>query len=321
MTASVISSVQGWSSASSIVSNKQTASSTSLSAISRRSILVSSSSSIIAAGIVVGGGTNTIANAAEGVEESFESIAERASKMSKLVEQDNESNDIKKEEAAAARRKIRNVPTQTAYDYELPVAGELVSFGKLIKQNDERSKVKVVLVVNMKQDDPVARKDIPELMALATKYGSEGEFVVVMSPTDQGYFEPDTSSLIRLKLAAEYGYGINPVLALTDKMNMLGSGADPFWRWLEGNCRTPNGLGSVTGNFEKFLLDAQTGLPLRRYPRKYKPYNMRDDIEAVLNDDPLPPAGANYKEEWRMAMSDSGRDTYRFQKGLNVFDQ
>jgi hypothetical protein len=26
-------------------------------------------------------------------------------------------------------------------------------------------------------------------------------------------------------------------------------------------------------------------------------------------------------EEWRMAIADSERDTYRFEKGLNVFDQ
>ena len=64
-------------------------------------------------------------------------------------------------------------------------------------------------------------------------------------PTDQGYYEPDTSALIRLKLASEYGYGINPATVITDKVNILGTGAHPFWRWLEGNCRTPAGLGRI----------------------------------------------------------------------------
>jgi hypothetical protein len=67
----------------------------------------------------------------------------------------------------------------------------------------------------------------------------------VACPTDQGYYEPDTSALIRLKLASEYGYGINPATVLTDKVNLLGTGAHPFWRWLEGNCRTPAGLGKI----------------------------------------------------------------------------
>ncbi len=69
--------------------------------------------------------------------------------------------------------------------------------------------------------------------------------MVVACPTDQGYFEADTSTLVRLKLASEYGYGINPATTLTDKVNLLGKSAHPFWRWLEGTCRTPAGLGRV----------------------------------------------------------------------------
>jgi hypothetical protein len=81
------------------------------------------------------------------------------------------------------------------------------------------------------------------------------------------------------------------------------------------------GLGRIQGNFEKFLLDGTTGLPLRRYPRKYMPNDIKDDIEALLAGKPLPPAGSNFLEEWRVSDNDSERDTYRFQKGLNVFDQ
>ena len=101
------------------------------------------------------------------------------------------------------------------------------------------------------------------------RFGKNGEFAVIISPTDQGYYEPgedcvlfqtlllvcltrlnrqlllDTSALIRLKLASEYGYGTNPAAILTDKVNLLGSGALPFWRWLEGSCRTPAGLGKI----------------------------------------------------------------------------
>ena len=142
-----------------------------------------------------------------------------------------------------------------------------------------------------------------------------------MSPTDQGYYEPDTSQLIRLKLASEYGYGINPATVVTDKVNLLGTGAHPFWRWLQKTCRNPQGIGRIEGNFEKFLLDGRTGLPLRRYPRKYKPLDIKNDIEAILAGKPIPPAGANYNEQWRSASVEAERDTYRFQKGLNYFDQ
>ena len=86
---------------------------------------------------------------------------------------------------------------------------------------------------------------LSKMTITTNRYGRTGEFVVVCCATDQGYFEPDTSTLIRLKLASEYGYGINPASVVTDKMNLLGTGAHPFWRWLEGTCRTPAGLGRV----------------------------------------------------------------------------
>ena len=74
-------------------------------------------------------------------------------------------------------------------------------------------------------------------------------------------------------------------------------------------------------NFEKFLVDGRTGKPLRRYPRKYQPYDIADDISALIQGKPLPPAGSNFKEEWRNAAKEAENDTYRFQKGLNYFDQ
>lgn len=251
-------------------------------------------------------------------EESFASIAARANKISKEVN-------------AAQPKTLSSMilPTdKTAYEFSLPVEGKMVTFGNIIRQQYDggeedsvrrEARVKAILVVNIKQDDPVARKSIPELISLAAKY--RGDLAVVACPTDQGYFEPDTSQLIRLKLASEYGYGINPSTSTTDKVNLLGTGAVPFWRWLQSTCRTPAGLGRVEGNFEKFLLDGNTGLPLRRYPRKYRPLNIANDIEAVIANKPLPPAGANYLEEWRSAAAEAERDTYRFEKGLNYFDQ
>ena len=159
------------------------------------------------------------------------------------------------------------------------------------------------------------------LILVKNRFGRNGEFVIVCSPTDQGYYEPDTSQLIRMKLTSEYGYGINPATTITDKVNLLGTGAHPFWRWIEGSCRPPSGIGRIQGNFEKFLVDGRTGLPVRRYPRKYQPFDITNDIDAVMKGKPLPPAGANWKEEWRTSDKEAERDTYRFQKGLNVYDQ
>lgn len=246
---------------------------------------------------------------------SFAAIAARATEITKVLDK----------EAAATAANIRK-SEKTAYDFELPIVQENVKFQDVIHQEFYKDgvKVKAILVVNIKQDDPIARKCIPELISIATKYGrnpADSAIAIICCPTDQGYFEPDTSALLRLKLASEYGYGINPATAITDKMNVLGTGAHPFWRWLESTSRTPAGLGRIQGNFEKFLIDGRTGLPVRRYPRRYAPLNMVDDIEALIAGRPLPPARANWLEEWRVAAAESERDTYRFEKGLNWFDQ
>lgn len=275
--------------------------------------------------ITTGSATIFTASVANADDEPSESIAERAARIAKTAEAENPTpvEDLTKSASQASK------DTRTVYDFELPVAGEPTKFADLVHQEYEpateegeapKAKVKAILVVNIKQDDPIARKNIAEFIGLASKYGPNG-FAVVCIPTDQGYFEPDTSALIRLKLRAEYGYGINPATALTDKINILGTGANPFARWIQGRCRTPAGLGKIQGNFEKFLVDGQTGLPIRRYPRKYNPYDISNDIESMLKGMPLAPPIANFNEEWRAAAIDAERDTYRFQKGLNVFDE
>ncbi|CAJ1933896.1 unnamed protein product [Cylindrotheca closterium] len=274
------------------------------SSVERRSFL----SSVAAAGSLL---LAESASADDG-EESFADIAARASKLSTTQSE------------IAPTGGAKTMDDKTAYDFELPFKGGNVPFKELIQQEfDEegRAKIKAILVVNMKEDDPISRNNIPEFISLAAKYGRDGEFAVLLSPSDQGYYEPDTSQLIRLKLASEYGYGINPATVLTDKVIFLGTGSTPFWRWLQKNCRTPAGLGRIEANYEKFLLDGRTGLPLRRYPRLYKPLDIKNDIEALVNGRALPPAGANYLEQWRQAAVAAQADTYRFQKGLNYYDQ
>jgi len=278
---------------------------------------------------------------------SFESIAARAAKISEEVAREEAAKEAAAEDTAERKReiaqRIKDDP-RTIYDFTLPVNGNAREVAELVGQTfsdgdgadgwsdggepgvnaaEERlgTRVKAILVVNIKQDDPIARKNVPELIALATKFGKKGEFSVIISPTDQGYYEPDTSALLKLKMEQEYGFVSGKQIVLTDKVNLLGTGALPFWRWLEGSCRTPAGLGKIQANFEKFLVDGRTGRPLRRYPRKYQPYDIAEDIAAVISGQRLPPAQNNFKEEWRTAAKESENDTYRFQKGLNYFDQ
>ena len=116
-------------------------------------------------------------SAANADDEGFESIAARAAKISKIVEA---------EEAAKEQEKVAQVSDpRTAYDFSLPVAGNDIPFMNLIRQEfitteipgenegevitKTDAKVKAILVVNIKQDDPIARRNIPELISLAAK--------------------------------------------------------------------------------------------------------------------------------------------------------
>jgi hypothetical protein len=94
----------------------------------------------------------SIANADD---DDFASIAARASKISAAMES----------EQPQQQNAFKSTDTRTIYDFSLPIAGDSVDIRTLVQKDT----VKAILVVNMKQDDPIARKNIPELIALASK--------------------------------------------------------------------------------------------------------------------------------------------------------
>lgn len=97
---------------------------------------------------------------AQGEEDTFASIAARANKISRELESSTSASEVRKTD-------------KTAYDFSMPVDGNDTPFADIIHQEFGASgkdpKVKAILVVNIKQDDPIARKNIPELISLVTK--------------------------------------------------------------------------------------------------------------------------------------------------------
>lgn len=115
-------------------------------------------SALVAAGAIVI--TPSFASAEEVEEEGFAALAARASRLSSDVGE------------LTPMAQPKSDDPRTAYDFELPVAGEQVSMKDLVRQEvgeDGISKVKCIVVCNMKEDDPIARKDIPEFISLATR--------------------------------------------------------------------------------------------------------------------------------------------------------
>jgi hypothetical protein len=100
-------------------------------------------------------------NASADDDESFASIAERASKISQAIQQE-------EAEQPSFGTTQKSADSRTAYDFSLPMAGTQTPFTDIVRNQDNA--VKAILVVNIKQDDPVARRNIPELIALAAKY-------------------------------------------------------------------------------------------------------------------------------------------------------
>lgn len=131
--------------------------------------------------------------------DAFESIAARAARVTQEVTQSEIAQQIADEEANQRRielaQKLKD-DIRTIYDFTLPVNGKAREISELIGQtfSDGSSgdgwtdggegesstpgrmnggkvgtRVKAILVVNMKQDDPIARKNIPELIELVTR--------------------------------------------------------------------------------------------------------------------------------------------------------
>lgn len=125
--------------------------------------------------------------------------------------------------------------------------------------------------------------------------------------------------MIRIKIYQQYAFGQYPNAVVFDKINVVGANAHPLYKYLSSTIKNPNGVGRITLNYEKFLID-ENGVPVRRYPRKYQLYDMEQDIKALLDGQPLPPAGPSYYKAWRDAEAEAERSEYALKKGLNYFD-
>jgi len=134
--------------------------------ITRRSMMITTP--ILASWFIASGAVKVYA-ADENEADSFESIAARAAKISATVEAETKADDSPSKPTTDLR---------TMYEFNLPVAGKIIPISELIGQdilptsesNTVEPKVKAILFVNIKQDDPMARKNIPELITLASKY-------------------------------------------------------------------------------------------------------------------------------------------------------
>ena len=194
------------------------------------------------------------------------------------------------------------------FDVTLPFKGKDVPLSKF--RGDAH------LVVNIKMDDPVAGANFNAMRYAAKEYPGLRVWAV---PTEQGYYEPDVSELVRAKAYQQFGFGTYPTAVVFDKIDVVGSTRHPLYSYL-ATYPDPNGVGRLSLNFEKFLLD-KDGRILRRYPRKFTAFDFEADINSAVSGEPLPAPSAQFKDAWVKAASDAKKGEYSFRGNYNVWDQ
>ena len=92
--------------------------------------------------------------------------------------------------------------------HRLPFKGKEVPLAKF--------QGKAHLVVNIKMDDPVAGANFNAMRYVASTYPDLRVWAV---PTEQGYYEPDVSELVRAKAYQQFGFGTYPTAVVFDKVD------------------------------------------------------------------------------------------------------
>lgn len=134
---------------------------------------------------------------------------------------------------------------------------------------------KVILIVNTASKCGFTPQ-FEELEKLYNKYKDSG-FVILGFPSNQFLSQdPGTNEEILDFCRANYGVTF-PMFA---KIDVNGENAAALYEYLKSN--VPNeDYKKISWNFNKFLI-GKDGKPIKRYDSKTKPFDIEDDIKAIL---------------------------------------
>lgn len=137
-----------------------------------------------------------------------------------------------------------------------------------------------------------------ELNELHEAYADAG-LVILGFPCNQfGHQEWPTEEEIPLSLKyVRPGNDYEPLFQLFSKINVNGADTHDVFQYLRDRCVTPRSdisdelqdviwepitVSDLSWNFEKFLIN-RDGIPVYRYPDKWDPSELVDDIEELLS--------------------------------------
>jgi glutathione peroxidase len=115
------------------------------------------------------------------------------------------------------------------------------------------------------------------LEALHREYKDRGLTVLGFPCNQFGAQEPGDAEEIKNFCSLTYDVTF-PVLA---KVDVNGSTADPFWKWLKHEKPGLFGLEGIKWNFTKFLID-RDGKVVSRHAPTDKPESLKGEIEGLL---------------------------------------
>lgn len=115
------------------------------------------------------------------------------------------------------------------------------------------------------------------LETLHRDYKDRGLTVLGFPCNQFGAQEPGDAEEIKNFCSLTYDVTF-PVLA---KVDVNGSTADPFWKWLKHEKPGLLGLEGIKWNFTKFLIDKQGKVVSRHAPTE-KPESLKSEIEGLL---------------------------------------
>jgi len=161
-------------------------------------------------------------------------------------------------------------------------------------------KGKAILILNVATycRSPI---EYPQLNKLKEEFGDK--LVIVGFPSAQ-FLNQEPGSPEEILNAIHFvrpGNGFVPKFLLTQKVEVNGANTNPVFSYLKRSClstRTrfeeqkyyfwdPKNDRDLKWNFEKYLIDPQSGKPVRRYDTSYAAGNIASDIKSVLNNTPL----------------------------------
>lgn len=161
--------------------------------------------------------------------------------------------------------------TKSLYDFKVKsIEGEEVDLSKY--------KGKTVLLVNVASKCGYTRQ-YADMQKIYSKY-KDRDFVILGFPCNQfGGQEPGSESEIKEFCTKEFGVTF-PMFA---KIDVKGSDQAPLYRYLTELETEPKGAGTISWNFEKFLIGPD-GKVIGRYASKVNPSSpeMMKTIEGLL---------------------------------------